>query len=252
MEIESSKQIAWASRGAELLSIEIPSPLLEIMPGIHWGCASDLFTPAFWKYQSAAARKIGVSYNFRLGNSIVEEVTACLLGGYGMPAELALAAFYRLRERNLINDIAKREALETALSEPFDFESGARRYRFPRQKASYLWRALQTLNSASLPESARSMRDFLLKLPGIGPKTASWIVRNHFGSDDVAILDVHIMRAGAVMGLFWATANPAREYFKLENRFLAFCEAIEEPASVVDALMWDHMRRIGSARAIPF
>ena len=250
MAIEISSQVAWTSRGADLVAIELPSSYQELMPGVHWGCVSDLFTPAFWKYQSAAARSIGRNYNFRLGNTLTEEMTACLLGGYGMPAELALAAFYRLRERNLINENVGRTTLEDTLGEPFQFGLRSRRYRFPRQKANYLWKAIQAINSSQLPESAREIRDFLLTLPGIGPKTASWIVRNHFGSDDVAILDVHIMRAGLTMGLFRPTENPAKEYFKLEDRFLIFCEAIDEPASFVDSLMWDYMRRIGSARAV--
>jgi endonuclease III len=41
-----------------------------------------------------------------------------------------------------------------------------------------------------------------MSLPGIGPKTASWIARNWLDADDVAILDIHIMRVGQVIGLF--------------------------------------------------
>lgn len=81
-------------------------------------------------------------------------------------------------------------------------------------------------------------------LRGIGPKTASWIVRNHLGADDVAILDVHITRACVAAGVFPEDADPRRDYFGLETRFLAFCAAIDEPARRLDAIMWDCMRRI--------
>ena len=90
----------------------------------------------------------------------------------------------------------------------------------------------------------RELRSQLVEITGIGPKTGSWIVRNHLGSDDVAILDVHITRASIAAGVFPETADPTRNYFKLEVRFLEFCAAIDEPASRVDAIMWDYMRRV--------
>jgi endonuclease III len=49
------------------------------------------------------------------------------------------------------------------------------------------------------------MRQLLLSIEGIGPKTASWIVRNVMGSDDVAIIDIHILRACTGMGVFLRT-----------------------------------------------
>jgi N-glycosylase/DNA lyase len=70
-------------------------------------------------------------------------------------------------------------------------------------------------------ESPRLLRDRLLDLPGIGPKTASWIVRNHLDSDDVAIIDVHLHRACVMMNVFEAKSDPAKEYFSLEALF--FC-----------------------------
>ena len=52
-----------------------------------------------------------------------------------------------------------------------------------------------------------ALRDWLLAIPGIGPKTASWIVRNRTGSSAVAIIDVHILRAGTSAGSVQATAR---------------------------------------------
>src|SRR3546814_6148465 len=81
-------------------------------------------------------------------------------------------------------------------------------------------------------------------LPGIGPKTASWIVRNRRASDHVAILDVHIVRACSAIGVFPEGAQPARRYADLEQRFLAFCEATQSRASAMDAVMWSTMRSL--------
>ena len=235
----------WCGRDKIHFSVELPSPSTEVLPGIPWGCASEWFSPAFWKYQSEASRTYSPQNHFRLGESLAEEVAVCLLGGHGLPAELGLAAFQRLRSRQLLSAFTPMAELESALSEPLDIGGRTRRYRFPRQKAKFLWHALQAIESLPNALPPRSMRDFLTSIPGIGPKTASWIVRNHFGSNDVAILDVHILRAGAAMGLFPEEPDPSKHYFKLEERFLEFCLAIDEPASLVDALMWDFMRRIG-------
>jgi N-glycosylase/DNA lyase len=239
-----------AERGAQVF-IELPPPSAEVLPGISWGCASEWFTPAFWKYQAKASRTNSPRHSFHLGRSLIEEVAVCLLGGFGLPAELGLAAFYRLRDMQLLRPDVDQNKLEQALSEPLQFGERFRRYRFPRQKAKFLWHALKAVDAFPTSIPPRNLRDYLIAIPGIGPKTASWIVRNHFGSDDVAILDVHIIRAGMTMGLFEADSDPARHYFKLEMRFLEFCDAIDEPASLVDALMWDYMRRIGpTAHAI--
>ena len=136
-------------------------------------------------------------------------------------------------------------ALEAALSEPFDNgKGGTRRYRFPRQKARYLAGCLRALRDVDPPASDLALRDFLVALPGIGPKTASWIVRNHRGSDAVAIIDVHILRAGCHVGLFPVSWQPQQHYVQLECAFLEFAAALRVRASVLDALIWDYMRRL--------
>ena len=245
MDEAGKTQMAWGHDGEGYLSVQLPCHYTELMPGISWGYVDELFTPAFWKYQSYIKRACRQHYNHRLGHSLMEEVSACLLGGYGMPAELGMAAFLRLRDQRLLCGTASDEDIETALSLPFLIFGKPRKYRFARQKARYLSATLSALHKASLPEHPKDLRDYLTTLHGIGPKTASWVVRNHFGSDDVAILDVHIIRAGIVVGLFDKKADPNRNYYDLEDRFLAFCRALKEPASLLDAIMWDYMRRIG-------
>ena len=245
MGCEHSPQTAWANSGVTYAPIPLPSPVTEVVPGVLWGKAETLFTPAFWKYQAYSRREIAEKNDFRLGRSLLEEVSVCLLGGHGMPAELGLAAFERLQSSDLLNGHATQGEIEDALSEPFPINRKLRRYRFARQKSRYLSSALRQLRHATLPSCERHCRDFLTTLDGIGPKTASWIVRNHFASDAVAILDVHIVRAGIVVGLFDEKADPSRRYYELEERFLDFCSGLGERASLVDALMWDFMRRIG-------
>lgn len=87
-------------------------------------------------------------------------------------------------------------------------------------------------------EEPKRFRDDLMRIPGIGPKTASWITRNWLGSDDVAILDIHIIRAGLLIGLFDRGQTVPRDYSAMEERFLSFARALNVRPSLLDAVMW--------------
>ena len=141
------------------------------------------------------------------------------------------------------NEFARAAAdLEAALSVPFIVEGRERRYRFPRQKAHYLAACLRQLNELAEPTDDQALRDKLATLPGVGLKTASWVVRNHRSSDSVAVVDVHIRRAGKLLGLFDGNMDPSRHYLQMERQFLDFASAIRSRASLLDGLMWDQMR----------
>jgi thermostable 8-oxoguanine DNA glycosylase len=226
-----------------LRELALPRANTCVLPGIPWGAFEELLTPAFWRGQAWQHALLGTYEDLRLGRTLIEEMAACLLGGFGMRAELGLAAFARLRDRGLLVGCPSSLILEAALSEPFVIYGRPCGYRFPRQKARYLSACLRQLNETEVHASDAALRDQLALLPGIGLKTASWIVRNHRGSSQVAIIDVHILRAGRRMGLFTEDQEPQRHYRELEAAFLKFADAIEVPAATLDALMWDYMRR---------
>ena len=239
----------YASIDGVVRSLEFPAPNEELLPGIRWGSFDELLTPAYWRGQAWQHEAIGTYTCLRLGRTLAEEMAACLLGGYGMPAELGLQAFSRLRSKGLLEGTPSSAVLEAELSVPFVTRNGHRRYRFPRQKARYLAGCLAILIDLDEPNDDVQFRDALAELPGIGPKTASWIVRNYRVSDDVAVLDVHILRAGRHIGLFEIEHTPARHYSRLENAFLGFANAISTRAGMLDGLMWDYMRRMPTPRS---
>ena len=115
------------------------------------------------------------------------------------------------------------------------------RYRFAAQKARFLAAALPEVQAPPAFETGRQLRDWLMKLSGVGPKTASWIARNWKDADDVAILDIHIMRIGQVLGLFPRELTVERHYLELEALFLQFSEALDVRASELDAVIWYEM-----------
>lgn len=237
-------QTMYAHIAGEVRELILPPVHEEVLPGLPWGAFDELMTPAYWRGQAWQHTESGTFCNFRLGRTLEEEVAACLLGGWGMPAELALAAYSRVRERDMLRAGTTAQELEEVLSEPFTFHGRARKYRFIRQKAKYLSGCLQRLHSFTPPEDDIVFRDQLNELPGIGLKTASWIVRNLRPDSEVAILDIHILRVGQHLGLFPEEWQPETHYRKLEARFIAFARAIDVSAATLDGLMWDHMRQL--------
>ncbi|MCP3392025.1 endonuclease III domain-containing protein [Bradyrhizobium sp. CCGB12] len=227
--------------------LDLPEPDAPLLGDLRWGAFEHPLTPAFWVAQAWLTGKPSEG-GFQLGRTLEEEVVYCVLGGYGIPAEVGVAAAQRVCRAlpQLSTSLDQRSLLRDLLSRPLEIAGRNVKYRFASQRAAYLARALAMLTAVDEPElSDVALRNALLELPGIGPKTASWIVRNRRTSNDVAILDVHIVRACKIMRVFPQTADPARRYFELEERFLAFCRATGSAASSMDAVMWSTMRALG-------
>jgi thermostable 8-oxoguanine DNA glycosylase len=215
-----------------------------VLPGVVWGRPDVLFTAAYWLTQYWMREDGFPNRCHRLGRTFEEEVVACLLEGHGIPAEVGLAAFERLRDRGLIaGHPPSAEVLSDNLREPLMLEGRDIVYRFWSQKARYVSSVLTSLGEQPAPlDSPRALRDHLVQLPGIGPKTASWIVRNWLGSNDVAILDIHVVQAGQLMGLFSTIDRVEQHYLRMERRFLELAAAMNVPAANLDSLIWQNMR----------
>lgn len=234
--------------GEELRICEIPNADAEVLEGVVWGTPYELFTPAYWKMQIIERLEKGHNYNTRLGGNLLEETAACILGGYGIPAELGLVAFERLKSEGVLDGNASEDSIYIHLSKEFIINNRIRKYRFARQKSFRLASALLQLKNVALPSGDVDARDLLCSFPGLGPKTASWVIRNYRDSNEVAILDIHILRAGDYIKLFRSSEFSARNYRVFEKKFLDFCSKIEVPAGQLDALIWDQIRRYGFHR----
>jgi len=235
----------WASvvTGAISVQIELPSEDDEVVPGVRWGRIEAFPTPAYWAYQVMARRVEHRTINYRLGRTLREEVVACLLGGHGIPAQVGLAAFARLRDEGVFEGPAPEEAdIARLLSQPLQIGDRLVHYRFVRQKAAYVSTALRRLDADALElQTGRGLRDALLAFPGIGPKTASWITRNWLDSDEVAILDIHVLRAGILAGFFDSSLTVERHYVRLEEQFLRFSHGLGVRPAELDAVIWLEM-----------
>lgn len=223
----------------------LPDPDEEILKGVKWGSCDQLFTPAYWKLQYHFHKDIFNKEFYSFSDDIVEEISACLLGGYGMPSELGFAAFDRLRNLDLLQKDCTYSELLTALSVPFWIDGKLRHYRFAKQKARFLHQFLNRDDIDSIPTSDDcKLRDWLLTVKGIGMKTASWITRNWLGSENVAILDIHIYRAGLIAGVFDQNLSIDKHYKELETQYLEFTKAMEVSAANLDSLIWLQLKQV--------
>ncbi|KQT70263.1 hypothetical protein ASG51_14550 [Methylobacterium sp. Leaf465] len=223
-------------------------PEAELLPGVRWGRPDWVLSAAFWSSMLALAteRDGFVSSD----GDLAQEVGFCLLGGYGITAEVNRAVHDVLVGKGMFEAGRRPSAaeIEAQLRLPVTVGTRSVRYRFPHQRAGRLAYALSYLEDHPAPcGDDLALRRYLLAIPGIGPKTASWIVRNLLGSDNVAILDIHVIRAGLRIGLFPEPVRLPRDYEAMERRFLDFCDALGARASLVDAVMWRCMRNMGGA-----
>ncbi|QWF21776.1 hypothetical protein KM427_23095 [Nocardioides sp. LMS-CY] len=86
----------------------------------------------------------------------------------------------------------------------------------------------------------------------MGPKTASWVVRNITRSDDIAIIDVHVRRAGVVAGVFDPTWVLPRDYLRFEEAFCAWASVGGVPTADMDLCIWSTLARLGTTARLLF
>lgn len=160
--------------------------------------------------------------------------------------------FDRLKSEGVFqtqNPISEKTVLRL-LDEPAQVNGRPHRYRFPNQRARRISKAMQELTQIELAtDKPVTFRNQIQSLEGVGPKTASWIARNWLDTDEIAILDIHVLRAGWIIRLFEKDCRLPTQYEELERRFLFFSNELQVRASVLDAVMWSDMRNFGSRLA---
>ncbi len=66
-----------------------------------WGNPLVFGTPSYWIIQTQLVLWNKNYFSYALGKNLFEETIACLLGGYGIPAEVGLKAFEELKYQGL-------------------------------------------------------------------------------------------------------------------------------------------------------
>jgi len=211
-----------------------------------WGEYYAIGTPAYWIDQT---KQWPDQVIFSSHESLADELVFCLLGGHGISAELNIAAYFKMKDAGLISTdpVPSEEDIEALLRTPLEIMEGKKpvRYRFPVQKSRRINGALKVFSAEVPPRNPLELREWLLKISGIGFKTASWIVRNFLRSDDVAIIDIHIQRAGIAAGFFKKIWKLPKDYKLFEEAFLNYAMLGKVSPSVLDICIWKQMRTFG-------
>ncbi len=223
----------------------------DLLPGVPIGREDQLLTPAYWKWRCEIGAAEGHDYVTKDG-ALEDEVAFCLLGGFGIRMEVNEAFFRHLKAAGALTleAPASESTLLALLEERIEVEGRFHRYRFPKQRARRISDALRMLadfDATSLNDL--QFREAICRIPGVGPKTGSWITRNWRGAETVAILDIHVLRAGWYLGIFDRGARLPKDYLALEQKFLEFAKALDVRPAVLDAVMWSDMRIFGSRLA---
>lgn len=198
----------------------------------------------------AAVERAG---NVRGPAAFESELLFCLLSGFGIAYEHALSAAEALSVLDPFDRDWREGALLAAILDqlrapqfaPAKVDGELRTYRFPNRKAELLIQARRWLLATSSPTDAmesiattEGRRRFLCECPGIGPKTASWMLRNLGWDNDIAILDVHVLRALSSLGLLPASTRMPRDYAAVETVFLRLCDDLAAIPAAFDLFLW--------------
>ncbi len=159
-----------------------------------------------------------------------------------------------LKER-LRSSIAElEEEIHAILSTALDVDNNIVKYRFPNVKARYIAYDLYYFKSIggiknllrNIDDTANLRAFFVKEIKGIGPKQSSHFLRNIGYSNELAVLDVHILRYMKIQGIIGEGYEKAigtlKQYEKLEAMLIEFLKFMQYPIGLVDQAIWIVMR----------
>ena len=188
---------------------------------------------------------------------VEHELLFCLMGGFGVSYEHGLTAsqiVWQLEPfSEELEDCQLFDLISSALIRPQfgppKADGTLRRYRYPFQKASTIVKVRNWLRcNKPLHErllefgSCQERRVFLIGCPGIGMKTASWLLRNLGLGTELAIIDIHVYRALVEAGRIPISTRLPRDYGIAEKAFLEWCKELGAPPDAFDLFIWHRQR----------
>ena len=212
---------------------------------VQWGRFDAFGSAAYWVDQTVRGCYVDRVAALAHGTDVRSETLFCLLGGFGITAESAHAAHGAVLGVLEGDPAPAAERIEEVLRQPLP--GGLGRYRFPRQRSERVADALIRLRVSPPPSEPSLLREYLLGLHGIGPKTAAWIVRNVTGSADVAIVDIWLIRALTQVGIFRPEWRVDRHYDRYEEAFLQYAAHGQVPPGALDLCVWEQARKVGQS-----
>ena len=210
---------------------------------VEWGRFDAFGTAAYWVDQTIRGGYANKVELLARGADLRSETIFCLLGGYGVTAELAQAAHDVVMDALQAQPEPEPGDIEHVLRRPLP--GGLGRYRFPRQRATRVAQVVRRLRTNPPPDDPLLLREYLLGMNGIGPKTAAWIVRNVTGTPEVAIIDIWLIRALTQNGIFRREWRVDQHYERFEAVFLQYAAHGQVLPGALDLCIWEQARRVG-------
>ena len=156
------------------------------------------------------------------------------------------------QSRAIYCDEAVKELVRSGLllkGEKSDIKANLRRVRFPNNKASYLIAARKAFKNSGRFDIKSKIDEgdifktrewFVKNIKGLGYKEASHFLRNIGFGNDIAILDIHILRSLRRYGIIKKIPSLINRkiYLNVENKMRGFSLKIGIPLQELDLLFW--------------
>ena len=192
-------------------------------------------------------------------------LVSCILGSH-VRYETANASFQRLIDYELLNinkilasPAVSKEEIATVLKKPTscsNYKNMICTYPHPKSKADYIVETAKRIyesSGTSLKEILKksdneyvARENLVKKAKGIGYKQASLYLRNIGFTDNLAILDTHVVRYMNLIGLLTVDVKPRilhkNEYLRTERKLVEYANMKRILLSALDAAIWIIMR----------
>lgn len=203
-------------------------------------------------------------------SELVYELLLCILGS-GVRYEVAISYATAISSseclsKNHINNPSKIEKdISSILNGEVENYWGGKtykRYRYPNVRASYISKSYCNiigqfgslklfLRGGASPSEIR--REIVQRCPGVGPKQASHFLKNVGYSDELAILDRHIvkyMELSKHTNVSSYQLGRLDKYEDIESQYISAVKDFKYPVAIVDQAMWFVMRALGAEAVV--
>ena len=197
-------------------------------------------------------------------NELWYELCLCILSS-NVPYELAKSAFFHLLETGFLqlkwikNEESSERLMAEELSKPLylprKLDGSHRKYRFPNIRSNNIIKAARLISSnndllkkiLANSRSEKEVRKYLVaNISGIGLKQSSHFLRNIRYSNELAIIDSHVIAFLEKVGMLErGKTNHITDnlYLELESKLQEISKKFELNLSIFDMAIWNHMRK---------
>lgn len=209
------------------------------------------FIPHITKYNAK-----NVCWKELTETKLLEQLVLCLLSS-SVKYEVAVSYVEYFNQADLfkrwILNLPNQKELYSILVTPIPVKSRCIRYRFPKQRSIQLCSLIKNiygqgtsirkiLNSSNNP---KRIREKLVEMcPGIGNKQSSMFLRNIGFTNELAILDTHLIDYLKTIQIIPSNfvLNTSKKYIVVEDKYLDYAISNNFDVNFLDSAIWSIMK----------